>query len=339
MKEHIKREVYVMAKIKGQSIIYLSHLKDRWRRLWKDEEAKFRIATALKMTAIPFMSFIIMSALFWLLLKMNFSFFKANEFRGIEAFEEVFFHFINQALLEVIPYAALLMVFVNLTAIYVSDILLRPFRLIGEYCEGRNNSKDVSYNPDFFTDLKLLSQFSEYFFSCMETAEKNNKLGLVVVPKKYVKIHKPVFEATFFLHYALFILASLLAVSIALYAFGNGLHSNLIVLAEQTLPNNPAINYYLSQQKETIDVMITFVLVISTFLYMGLASHLYYKVAAPSFAIFATMRAFLKGNHDQRVHLIGFSYLRNQTRKLNKYLDWVQKSLVTDIVVESTDEE
>jgi hypothetical protein len=63
-------------------------------------------------------------------------------------------------------------------------------------------------------------------------------------------------------------------------------------------------------------------------MYFLLASHLYHGVAAPAFAVFATMRAFLKGSYNQRVHLIGFPALRLQTRKLNKYLDWVDRNLV-----------
>lgn len=299
-----------------------------FKNISKNEEAKFRILTSLKLTLIPLMSFALMGCFIWILLNMNLVFFRANEYRGISRFEEVFFDFLSSSALDLVPYGALLILFVNVTAIYVSDILLRPFRLIGEYCEKKNNAEDASYNPDFFTDLKLLSQFSEFFFSYMETAELNNQLHEVAIPKKYKRIHQPVFETTFFLHYLLYILASMLVVSIALYSFANGLFENLILLADQTLPNNPQINQFLSDQKTIIDQIIWFVLTISFLMYFLLASHLYHGVAAPAFAVFATMRAFLKGSYNQRVHLIGFPALRLQTRKLNKYLDWVDRNLV-----------
>lgn len=300
----------------------------KWRKLWKNDEAKFRIFTSLKMTLIPLFCFLLTASFFAILLHINLIFFKANEFRGISSFEEVYFDFLSTSLMDLVPYIALLFIFVNITGIYVSDILLRPFRIIGDYCEKRNNGEEASYNPDFFTDLKLLSQFSEFFFSYMETAELNKELHEVAVPKKYTRIHQPVFETTFFLHYLLYIFASILVVSIALYAFANGLYDNLILLAEQTLPNNPKINVFLSEQKAVIDLIIWFGLSVSTILYLFLASHLYYSVAAPAFAVFATMKSFLKGNYEQRVHLIGFPALRPQTRKLNKYLDWINKNLV-----------
>ncbi len=303
-------------------------LRGRFKNIVKNEEAKFRILTSLKLTLIPIMSFVLMGCFIWILLNLNFAFFRANEYRGISRFEEVFFDFISTSALDLVPYGALLIIFVNITAIYVSDILLRPFRLIGEYCEKRNNAEEASYNPDFFTDLKLLSQFSEFFFSYMETAELNNQLHEVAIPQKYKRIHQPVFETTFFLHYLLYILASMLVVSIALYSFANGLFENIILLADQTLPNNPQINQFLSDQKTIIDQIIWVVHAMSVVMYLLLAYHLYQGVAAPAFAVFATMRSFLKGNHNQRVHLIGFPALKIQTRKLNKYLDWVDRNLV-----------
>lgn len=306
---------------------FIEPVQAKFKRIWKNEEAKFRIFTSLKMTTIPLLSFLIMGCFIWVLLNMNLVFFRANEYRGISRFEEVFFEFLSTSLVELAPYGALLIIFVNITAIYLSDIILRPFRIIGDYCERRNNGQDASYNPDFFTDLKLLSQFSEFFFSYMETAELNNALHEVAVPKKYTRIHQPVFEGTFFLHYLLYILASILAVSIALYAFANGLYESIILLADQTLPNNPKINSFLSDQKIIIDQIIWIVLIITSLMYFMLASHIYHGVAAPAFAVFATMRSFLKGNYAQRVHLIGFPAVRKQTRKLNKYLDWIDRNL------------
>lgn len=324
--EEISKEISRM--MKSLYFKAIEPLRTRTKRFFKDDEAKFRLYTSLKLTCIPLLSIMATAGFFWILVNMNLIFFRANEYRGIDKFEEIFFDFLSNSLLDQAPFAALLLIFVNITAIYISDILLRPFRLIGDYCEKRNQGEEASYNPDFFTDLRLLSQFTEFFFSYMETAQLNERLHQVAVPKKYTKIHKPVFESTFFLHYLLYILASLLAVSIALYSFAVGLYEDIIILANQTLPNSPAINLFLGDQKAIIDHIIWLVLGVTSIFYIGLASHLYNGVASPAFAIFATMRSFLKGNYSQRVHLIGYPFLRPQTRKLNKYLDWIEKNLV-----------
>jgi len=303
-------------------------IKSKWRKLWKNEEAKFRLFTALKMTMVPIFSFSVMGGCMWILLNMNLLFFRANEIRGIDRFEEVFFDFLSSTLIDILPYAALLLIFVNVTAIYISDILLRPFRTIGQYCELRNRGENSSYNPDFFTDLKLLSQFGEFFFNSIETAEANKSLLKIVIPKKYTRIHKPVFETAFFGHYLLYLLASLLAVSIALYTFANEIYQNIINLAEMTLPSDQKINLFLGDQVAIMDSILVIVIVVTFFLYLYLARNLYDLVARPAFGVFSTMRSFLKGNYGQRVHLIGYPFLRDQTRSLNKYLDWVEKNLV-----------
>lgn len=303
-------------------------IKAKWKKLWRNEEAKFRLLTSLKMTSVPIFSFSLMAGCIWILLGMNLLFFRANEIRGMEHFEEVFFDFLSSTMVDITPYAALLLIFVNITAIYISDILLRPFRTVGQYCEKRNQGEKASYNPDFFTDLKLLSQFSEFFFNSMETAEVNKSLHKVVIPKKYTRIHQPVFETAFFTHYLLYLLASLLAVSIALYTFANDLYENIILLAEHTLPPDQKINIFLGQQAQIIDNIVFVVLVITFVMYLVMAKNLYKSVSVPGFAVFSTMRSFLKGNYRQRVHLIGYPFLREQTRALNKYLDWVEKNLV-----------
>ncbi len=306
----------------------LSPLKSYWQRLWKDEEAKFRLGTSLKMTTVSLFSFGVMGGCIFILLSLDLLFFRANEINGMDRFEEVFYDFLSSTLIDLMPYAALLLIFISITSIYISDLLLRPFRTIGEYCEKRNNGESSSYNPDFFTDLKLLSQFSEFFFNSIETAEANKSLLKVVIPKKYTRIHQPVFETTFFMHYILYLIATILAVSITLYAFANELYGSLINLAEQILPIDPKINFFLSEQARLLDKIILIVLIVTFLMYCFLARHLYQIVATPAFAIFSTMRSFLKGNYGKRVHLIGYPFFRDQTRKLNKYLDWVERNLV-----------
>ncbi len=300
-------------------------------KLFDDEEFKFRLFTGLKMTSIPLLSLIILSFLIFILVKLDAHFFKANEIIGIDNFDENFYDAISDYLLNSVPYMACLLIFVNILALYVSSLLLRPFRLIGEYCEKKLNGEEASYDPEFFTDLKLLTRFAEFFFTYIDIAEKQGVLKSIEIPEKYKRIHKPVFETAFFIQFMFFILISLLVVSTSVYAFGFDLNEGVMDLAYQMLGSDkPKINYYLHRQSEVVDLIILGVLVSHVLMYGLLAVHLYLKVSGPAFGIFATMRSFLKGRYNARVHLVGFYYLRPQCRKLNKYLDYVQKNLVKD---------
>ena len=306
----------------------LSHVKKFFKKYSHDEESKFRLLTSLKMTSITIITFLMLAGLVSLLLKIDVYFFKANELTGIQNFEETFYEFMFNKLSSSLPYVAGLLVFINITAIYISDILLRPFRVIGDYCERKVNGEEGSYDPDFFTDLKLLTRFSEFFFNLIETAQKDGVIKPKEIPRKYTRIHQPVFETTFFLHYSLFILISFFAVFASAYAFAIDLNEQIIMLANQTLPQNPEVIYFLKHQGSIIEGILYFVLFSHMVMYSFLTTHLYFKVSAPAFGIFATMRSFLKGNYSSRVHLIGFYYLRPQCRKLNKYLDKIEKDLV-----------
>lgn len=311
----------------------LSHFfKQRWSLLkgkLKDTEVQFRLLTSLKMTLIFLTSFVLMGSYIIILLGVNLVFFKANESFGIKEFEVIFYDSLLGSLSDFAVYGSLILVFINIASIYISDLLLRPFRIIGDYCERKSlESSDQDYNPDFFSELKILSQFSEFFFNSIETAAENKKLSKVVIPKKYKKIHQPVFETIFFFHFSLYVLASVLLLSIAIITFSDSLYENLIQLAGTTLPNSPSINYFMKAQNLIMDQITTISLTVGILLYLALAYHLYSRVSTPAFAFFATMRSFMKGNYRQRVHLIGYPYLRNQARKFNKYLDWVEKELV-----------
>lgn len=303
--------------------------KGRSKATFNDPEAQFRLLTSLKMTLVFFVSFIIMGSYLFVLLGVNFVFFKANESLGIGEFESIFYDSLLGSASDFAVYGSLILIFINITSIYISDLLLRPFRIIGSYCDRQTLKRSGhDYNPDFFSELKILSQFSEFFFNAIETAAENNGLGRVVIPKKYQKLHQPSFEAIFFFHFAFYVLAAVLLLVIAMATFSDSLYENLILLAGKTLPNSQAINYFLKEQNVMIDQITTISLSIGVVLYLSLAFHLYNKVSTPAFAFFATMRSFIKGNYRQRVHLIGYPYLRTQSRKFNKYLDWVEKELV-----------
>ena len=294
----------------------------------KDEEIIFRLKTTLKMTLIPVISGCVMALFLWVLLQMNLYFFEANGYQGWQAFREAYYEFIVGRTLKLAPYVFMFIAIVAITGVYVSDLLLRPFRIIGDYCERVTSGQDASYDPDFFTDLKLLTTFSELFFLAIHNTRKaGRKLEPMDVPKKYTRIHQPVSETAFFLQYFLYILIVSICAYMALYIAAVDIHSEILNLAHETLQQNKMMSYFFSKQSEVLQDVLTVVMVGHLVLYIALARHLYFKVCGPAFGIFATMRSFLKGNYSSRVHLIGYYYLRVHCRKLNRYLDQMQKEL------------
>jgi hypothetical protein len=294
----------------------------------KDEEAIFRLTIALKMLFISVLSFVLLLGFLWTILGLDFIFFEANSYTGVKKFTEVYYDFLFSKINYIIPYIMMFFIFVFFMGMYVANLLLRPFKLIGEFCETFVEKNSGNYDPGFFSELKLLTSFSEYFFGIMALSLKNKKIMEVDIPKKYTQIHRPVFEKTFFLQFVLYILIVSIIISSAFYVFAVSLHEHLIELATQVMVTSPAVALFLKEQTVIFEGVLWGVLLAHFLLYCFLAFHLYGLVSAPSFAIFATMRSFLKGNYNSRVHLIGFSYVRSQSRKINKYLDYVKKTII-----------
>lgn len=296
--------------------------------LKNDDEARFRLNNGLKMTIIPFFSLILTCVFFYILLKMDLIFFEANGFSGTDAYKETYYDFILSKLLWIIPFIIIFFVCVFITGIYISELLLRPFRVIADYCEGVLNDEKGSYDPDFFTDLKLLTSCSEWFFNFMETATLNDDLRPQAIPSKFTKIHGPIFETGFFIQYSMFILITSICAALAIFMIAVDLHNQIVDLAYATLQSKKEIQYFFNHQKSLFEGILYFFLFFHIIAYIAFAFHLYALVSAPAFAIFATMRAFAKGNYSSRVHLVGYSFIRPHARTFNKYLDNMSKQLI-----------
>jgi hypothetical protein len=294
--------------------------------MYYDDESRFRLSTTFKITLIPIITMTVMWTFILIVLRMDLLFFDAHNMTDIALFKETYYQFVINSTLDQWHLVGSMFIILVFVGIYLSNLFLRPFRLIRRYCEDFVEGKETNYDPDFFTDLKLLTSFSEYFFNYMENAKKNKKLEATIIPEKYGRIHSPVFERDFFVQFSFLIILTSIILSVFLNNAAVSIHDGLINLADQTLSTTNLVKYFLEKQTHIIDDILIWVNIVHVFLYVLLALHLYGKVSAPAFGIFSTMRAFIKGKHEQRVHLIGYYYLRPHCRSINKYLDYLEKN-------------
>ena len=169
-----------------------------FKNFLKDDEAKFRLWTGFKVTVIPFMTLFALWIFLWIFLRINLAFYEVNGFPNSVDLSEAYFAYILSTLGNLSPFLAGFALGLWIAGLYMAEMLMRPFKLIGDYCEKITNGEIAVYDPDFFTDLKLLTRFSEYFFNILENASKNKKLLNFDVPMKFTRIHGPVFESNYF---------------------------------------------------------------------------------------------------------------------------------------------
>ena len=302
-------------------------LVQRLKDLYEDDEFMFKFGMGTKFLLVSAVCTLSVLLFTYLFLRIDLIFFVANGFPGAVEFEDAFYDFVYSSLYDGIWIVGVSGILIFILGYYLSSVMIRPFKAIGTYCEDRMNNKINYYTPDLFSDLKLLTSFSVYFFTKIDESKVKGKLDKMDVPHHFTRIHKPSFEKNFFFNYVFIICIFALLSSLGIVTINNEIRDQVFELSRKFLVNHKQALYFLERQFELANIAVYFFVGLHLILYVLLGFHLYAKIATPAFAVFATMRSFLKGNFHNRIHLIGFYYLRDDCRKINKYLDHIQKNL------------
>lgn len=300
------------------------------KKMLGNDELMFKVSIGLKFVSITVFFLVLLLAFTSVIVNIDLNYFNSKGFPEAIVFNDAFFEYIYGSINEKLLEFLLIISIVFIIGYYVAVIMIRPFRVIARFCEDKISNHSAKYTPDMFSDLKLLTSFTTFFFSRIDDARNTGTLEKVVIPEEFTKIHKPVFEKNFFYNYFFLITAFSLLASIGIFMINFDIHEKILLLGKHILKSGGSreIIIFLNSQFEIIKIINIFLIVFHIFLYCAFGLHLYGMVSTPSFAIFATMRSFLKGNTHSRIHLVGYSYLRNDCRIINKYLDHIQKSVV-----------
>ena len=304
-------------------------LKDfRWKKLFQSEDSRFALMTGLKISGLYLLTVILVMYMTWIILSLNNVFFESQGFFDTGEVRTVFYDFIMQSLWQDVIHIAIFFILLLFGGFYIARILLRPFALIGVYCENAKDNKNASYNPDIFSDFKLLTRFSEFFFVYLIDAREKKLLEPNTIPPSFQKVRGPVFDRVFFFHFSLFIGIVALVTSLFVSSMTTHIHVSMVELAIKSLPNNGnEVAYFLKNQEFLFESIRTSSIVFVVISYFSLAIHLYSRVSGAVFGFFSTMRSFMKGNSNARVHLLGYNHIRPYGRMFNKYLDQVCREL------------
>lgn len=300
-----------------------------FKNVFKTEDTRFIVLVGLKVSGISFAIMVFIYFLLFEVMRLNHAFFKAHGFPDLNENSPFYDYIISEAL-ENLPMLFAFHIFLFFIGVYVGWIILRPFRVMGEYCDRVIENPNAIYKVDDFSTYRLFTRFSELFFEYIRESRKNGEVVAKSIPPQYSRIHKPVFDKLFMLHFGILLL--IISITSALFIIQNTstIYQSMIELATRTLHDAKAVNKYFSDQMFLLDDLVDLTIILISLFYTALGLHLYNKVSGAAFGIFSTMRAFMKGNRFNRVHLVGYAYVRDYTRKLNKYLDYVQNTLDKD---------
>lgn len=296
------------------------------RMVFKGEDSKFLLFTGIKIMAISMVTFICSFYFLLQVLRLNFVFFESKGYPKLEILEQAWFEAVIGESLENLVYIFFFHIFLFFIGIYVGHIILRPFRAIGEYCQKVIDQPNAVYKVDDFSTYRLLTHFSEFFFEYLRESRKRGLILANSIPPQYSGIHKPMPDKIFIFHFVFLLTIVSISSTVFIVETINSIYSNMIELALTTLKFDPSLTEFFTKQNFIYDQTVYITIGMTVILYSLLGMHLYSMVSGAAFGIFATMRSFMKGNYFSRVHLIGYSYIREHTRVLNKYLDYIQNN-------------
>lgn len=310
------------------ALIKLINLNKIKKKL-NDEHVKFRLKIGFQFALIPLGSIVLAVILNYIVLKVTISL--LSTLQSVKSFiaQDLIYLFAEKSLVEILPWTFLSSICLLVIGMTLANIMIRPFRIIGDFCETQLEGEKSSYNPEFIAELKLLSLFSEWFFHTIQVLKKTGSLKKIEVPGKYKKIHKPVFETNFFIHNFLIIIITTLITALLIQTGNDVLFEGVVEVIKEIYPHQRQATIFIQSISEVVSIISFLCIGLNVLFYFVYSFYLYSKVSTPAFGVFATMRSFISGKYSSRVHLIGYSYLRKHTRKLNKYLDYVEKEFST----------
>ena len=297
--------------------------------IFKTEESRFSLINAFKFMIIPFMILFFTMFILWIFARINFLFFESNGFvqMQIDKVGEAYFDFIAEDAISMIPYIFFFFILVFFIGLFFSFFLLRPFHQIGEYCNKKLNGEKILFKNNGIFNSRLPVEFGEYFFAWVDETMNVKIMEKGKIPPYYQKIHGPLLEKNFFIFFMLVVLGLIVLSSFVIYFVGMSMHERIVTLAIEVFKKRESLSYFLQGQGPLIMTIMIVILGVMFFLFFFLAINLYAQIAGASFAIFSTMRAFMKGDFSARVHLVEYRYVREHCRYLNKYLNYVEDNL------------
>lgn len=296
------------------------------KKLFKEEDTRFFMGVGLKVSGISFLINCIVFYQIFLVIRLNYGFFLAHGLTptlDLEAFNS----YISSEAIEILPVIFVFHICLFFIGVYVGWLILRPFREIGSYCERALENPNTPYNVDEFSNFRLLTGFSAFFFEFLRESRRRGDLVEQSIPPQYSKIHAPKMDLIYILHFGLLLLIISICSAVFIIETSDDVFQSMVRLGEKTLNQPSVVNTYFSHQAFILEELVFITVFLIGLSYTVLGLHLYDRVSGAAFGIFSTMRAFMKGAHFSRVHLVGYSYIRNNTRRINKYLDYVQRNL------------
>ncbi len=299
------------------------------RNYRKRDDYQFYLETGLKNMVVPAVVLGIVFFVLYLIMELNSLFFLSSNYLGQVQLKDDFMAVFMGPIVDLIPLIALHFLVFFLLGLWMGRSLLRPFTKIKNYCELFVESQGRTEVPLELSEFPLLEKMVKFFFQVQRDevlSEDGRPKSRVIIPEEFSRIHGPFLNGRYYLNFFVYILVLCTFSALSIFFMTGELYEGFVEVAVNYLHTDyPKVSFFLQSQSSILEHLTLFSAILLALGYFGLSVHFYSKISTPAFGIFSSMRSYLKGQKNARVHLVGFRYLREQTREINRCLDWLQK--------------
>jgi hypothetical protein len=266
--------------------------------LFTTQDSKFTLKTALLVTSVPVLMIAMVVYSIWLLLSMNYSYFRASGFPLDNNSLNDFINYVAQSQLEYLPFVGLFIVAVFFIGIFLSYIILRPFAQLSEMCEEIKNARGEKIKIIGLSKKKVLIKIGDFLCKYAESCKNNTKIE---IPDEIQKIKGPMMDVVYYFQFFCIMLILNLVTIGSIYVFTEQLQNAIVETAVATLNAPKGMSVFLSSQKEVFDLIILVPSVVSCLIYVLLSRLIINKVQGVTYAYVRDICDVARGNTKRRL--------------------------------------
>jgi hypothetical protein len=286
--------------------------------LFSSQDSRFTLKTALLVTSVPILMIAIIIYSVWLMLIMNFSYFRANGFPLDSEYLQDFTDYLLKSQIDYIPYVGLFIVGVFFIGLFLAYITLRPFNQIIEMCQVIQEAKGEKVRIVGLGNKKLLIKMGE-FLSQYSEAKKNQRN--ISVPEELERLKGPAVDGVFYFQFFCIIFILMGVAISSIYVFATQLQEE-ILRAGVTMLNAPrGMSTFLGSQSIVFDVIVIVPSVVSFVCYCFIARLIISRVQGVTYAYIRDICAIAKGNSLRRLNPREEDPGKDAAKAINEVLD------------------
>ncbi len=286
--------------------------------LFSSQDSKFTLKTALLVTSVPLVMVVFIIYSVWLMLIMNFSYFRANGFPLENEYLQDFTDYLLKSQIDYIPYVALFIVGVFFIGLFLAYITLRPFDQLIEMCQIIKEAKGERVRIVGMGNKKLLIKMGE--FICNYSEAKRNQKN-IPIPQELERLKSPAVDGVFYFQFfsIIFILMGVAISSI--YIFTTQLQEEILQAAVTMLKAPKGMSTFLGSQSIVFDVIVIVPSIISFICYCVIARMIISRVQGVTYAYIRDICDIARGNTMRRLNPREEDPGKDAAKAINEVID------------------